>query len=770
MRFRFLLILLVILIPVIPVSAQSAPPEIVIETAWEEWFAAPGWAEFQVTLTNENSNWEGELRIFDKVDQVTYHQPLVLPAHSRKFYRVPVYASRSLTLRVELTNANGNVEYAQDIGLYSASEKRLCAVADMTGLIKAQMLKECGTTLLIQDLTRLPETAMVWDALSVLILNGVSTADLTAAQQEALLSWVATGGHLVLSGGAALPQTLSGLPQPLLIATPGAVQSFDGVNLSGQTFNGVSGGALTLSSLATPLVAVAGSPLAARQPLGRGEVDVISWDIVQTPSIEWLQMLWTADRIPAVHVALTQDMKMTSSYGDPSIAYSLLQVSQSALPGLSSWLVLLPIYILVLGPGTWFLVRRLRRPSLAWVIIPGWIVFSLIALALVLNGQFSQTFPFTHQVAFIFAPGDGLPARVLQGSATYAPRAQRISWTAEGISRHLLGNYTFENTYYGNSGDPYPFAIRYQDGADKMEAARALGVITWGTDGLTTLPRIAADFQIVVENRTRPLLTGALQSEFALSEVALVLGDGRYVAELTEDLAPGTVLDVRQPLTQTQPTYENFNRVCRGSNYLNSYVLSPLTASASNPDVFTAQLRDKPCYIVGMTKDVPFPILDKRGTNLLESCVLYTVPCPVQAHGDMEVTLQAITTQVEEGWMDESGTIYVSSVGTTVPYVIPAYLQLQRIESLLIQIQPSSWQSGTPFDPRTAIKELLFWDWEKEDWVKQPLPEDSTTKITLTAEQAARFYSMESGLKVRIKPKDSTGTNIILVIDLKGTW
>ncbi len=770
MRFRFLLILLLFLLFAIPVSAQSPPPEMTLELAWEEWFAAPGWVEVQVTLTNENSNWEGELRLLDTTNQVTYRQSLVLPAHSRKFYRIPVFAPNPQTLRVALSNATGDAESVQDIVLYNTGDKRLCAVADMTGLIKAQMLKECGATLLIQDLARLPETAMAWDVLSVLILNGVSTSDLTPAQQEALLAWVAAGGRLILSGGGALPQTLSGLPQSLQIATPGAIQVFDGLTLSGQTFDGASGGALTLSASATPLVTVAGSHLAAFQMLGRGEVDVVSWDIVQTPSLEWLQALWAADPIPAVHIPLAQDVAAaSSSYGDAPMAYSLLQMSQDAVPGLRQWLLLLPFYILVMGPGTWFVVRRLRRPSLAWVIIPGWIVFSLIVLALALNGQFSQVFPLTHQVAHIFVPGNALPARVVQGAAMYAPRTQKLSWEMDGASRWLLGNYTFGDGYYGSSGSAYPLEIRYQEDADRMETARALGVITWGTEGLTTIPPLTVDFQITVEGRTKPVLIGTLRSELALSDVALFLGDGRYVAELTRDLAQGVVLEVNQPLTQTEPTYTDFNRVCRGSNYFNPYAMTSLSASSSNPDVYTAQLRDKPCYIAGMTKDVPFPILNNKGTQVVESCILFTVPCPVQAHGDMEVTLQPVTTRVEDGWMDETNTIYVSSVGATVPFVIPSYLQLKSIQNMTIDIQPSSWQSGPPFDPKTVVKELLLWDWENEDWVEQSLPDDST-KIILTAAQAERFYNMESGLKVRIKPKDSAGTNIILVIDIKGSW
>ncbi|MBN2004075.1 MAG: DUF4350 domain-containing protein [Anaerolineae bacterium] len=769
MRFRFLLVLLILLIAIVtitPVSAQTPPPEMTLEMPWEEWLVIPGWIEIQVTLTNENSNWEGELRLLDANNEITYIQSLVLPAHSRKFYRIPVYAPRAFTLRTALYNTGGTAESVQDITLYGIGERRLCAVADTTGMIKAQMLKECGVTLLIQDLAKLPETPMAWDAISVVVLNGVSTADLTPEQQEALLAWVSTGGRLILSGGAALPQTLAGLPQSLQIAAPGNTQVFDGLNLSGQEFNGVSAGALSLSASATPLFTSHGTCLAAQQILGQGEVNIISWDIVQTPSLEWLQTLWIADPVPAVQVPMAQNT--STSYGAPPLAYSLLQVPQKTLPGLRRWMMMLPIYILIVGPGTWFIVRRLRKPSLAWAIIPGWIVISLIVLSLMLNGQFSQMFPLTHQVAHIYVPGNDLPARVAQGAVMYAPRAQKLSWEMDGDSRWLLGNYTFDNSYYGD-GEAYPFEVHYQENADRMEATRTLGVITWGTDGVTTVPHITADFQIKVEERRRPMLVGTLQSEMPLSEVSLFMGNGRYVVELTEDLAQGVILDVNQPMTQTEPTYTNYNRVCRGSNYLNSYAMIPLYASTTPAGLYTERSNKKPCYVAGMTKDVPFPVLDPRGTHLVESCILYAVPCPVQAHGDMEVPLQAVTDQTEDGWIDDAGTVYISAGGTTVPFVIPAYLQLQNTHSLVIKIAPPSWENDPSFDPRTSVKSLLLWDWAKEDWVEQPVPEDSKG-LTLTGEEAERFYSNEAGVKVRIRPQDTSGTNVSLSLSIKGNW
>ncbi len=764
LQLPVLLVFLAFLLPT-PISAQTPPPELILETAWDGWYAYPGWVEVQATLTNEGGDWEGELSFLDVSSEVTYRQPLVLPAHSRKFYRIPVYAHNVLYLRAVLRGAGGKTLAGQAIELYNPSHNRVCAVADATGLVTAKMLQECGVVLLIQDLARLPETPMAWDALSILILNGVSTSELTPAQQESLLAWVGVGGHLILSGGGALPQTLAGLPQPLRIVTPGTVQSFDDLDLSGEIFDGVAATPLTLSATATPLLTVDKAHLAARQVVGLGEVDVVGWDIIQTPGFDWLQTLW-ADDPASIQIPLTQNpTTIPPVYGNTSIVHHLLQAPRDAFPILRWWAPVILIYVLALGPGTWFAVRRLRRPSLAWPIIFGWIAFSLAAMSFLLGGQFEQVFPLTHQIAYIFAPGNGLPARATQGNAMYAPRSLKFSWEMDGASRWLAGKYLSDGGYYGN--DPYPLDIRNLAGADRLETAHALGVITWGSDEVVALPPLIADFKVEAQSAYKPVLSGTLRSEMALAEVSLFLGEGRYIVELTKSLEPGVPLDIYQTMTQTRLTYTGFNTACRDSADAGSWSTALLVVHPFNPSFYAEQLRGASCYIAGMTQSVPFPLTGVGGTRIAESCILYTVPCPIQVYSNTAgAALPPVVAQVEGGWMDPASTVYFTSTDTIVPFAIPDGLHLQSVQSLTLRIQPPPLSTDSAFNPQTFIAALALWDWAGETWAELPVP-DAVAGLVLTGEQARRFCDAGAGIKVRLTPTGAEEAKVTLLLSLE---
>ena len=103
------------------------------------------------------------------------------------------------------------------------SSERVCAYVGPRSSPLPARLANCGTLLQLQTLTELPETPMVWDSVDVLIINGISTSTLTAKTSEAMLAWVASGGHLVISGGLTLGLTTEHLPPLLAIADPGPV-------------------------------------------------------------------------------------------------------------------------------------------------------------------------------------------------------------------------------------------------------------------------------------------------------------------------------------------------------------------------------------------------------------------------------------------------------------------------------------------------------------------------------------------------------------------
>ncbi|MGC9358013.1 MAG: hypothetical protein ACP5GX_09105, partial [Anaerolineae bacterium] len=415
-------------------TAQKDGPTLEVTPVWESHARTEVWTELRVVLTNESNDWEGEIHVTHEAQPLTYRLELSLPAQSRKQYRLPLLVSTSAFRRLKVTLIQEeNAIAEQEIVIHSLPEEgRVCAFAYGGGLITGESYASCEAVILIQSPDTLPESPMAWDTIDLLLLNGLSTADLTPAQGEALLAWVAAGGHLVVGGGPALPQALSGLPDTLQIATPGAL--VDETN----TLN------LEPAPGAHPILQGAEDTLAVSAPVGRGQVDIVGWDLSNEDRRSWLEMLWMDDPVPALALPLIGASPTKTQI--PS--YSLASMPTSRLPGLWQWVVFIPIYVLLAGPATLIIVRRLERPMLAWALLPLWIVVGIVVLGAWLGGTFADTFPLVHEVALLSSPGPGLPARVVQGTAAFAPRARTLTWRTTADPRPLYVGQTPTSGFY----------------------------------------------------------------------------------------------------------------------------------------------------------------------------------------------------------------------------------------------------------------------------------------------------------------------------------
>lgn len=157
------------------------------------------------------------------------------------------------------------------------------------------------------------------DSLSTIGLAAGELAALAPSARSNLLRWVGAGGHLLLDDGASAP--VDGLPadwQPN--PAPG--------------------------------------PINLRKIAGQGEVRIVD-GAMATGRWAGLVEPTTASRPAGVDV-----------FGGDQVADSLAGDAGLRLPRLATLLGFLGVYILVVGPVTAIVLRRRRRPELAWVAVP----------------------------------------------------------------------------------------------------------------------------------------------------------------------------------------------------------------------------------------------------------------------------------------------------------------------------------------------------------------------------------------------------------------
>jgi hypothetical protein len=738
-----------------PLNAQTSSDTLTMDVslAWEGYIRQNLWTEARVILKNEGADWQGELIIHDTQNQVTYRRSVELPAHSYKQYRVPLFVKNSATPTITLQDAEGVRQQARiPLSGYGESSRVVISVDTRGPIIETAPSGLVDTHIWLPNLDGLPETPMAWDVIDVLMLNGVDTANLTPEQQEALLAWVSAGGHLIVGGGPALQQTLSNLAGPLHVAAPGDPRIFAQLPLESVTLSDVASIALTPGENATPLATVSGAVVAVRGTVGKGYVDIVGWDMTQPGSTNWLIDLWSSDPIPAITTPLTGGVFST---GSPNL-YNMMEIPYTFFSKLWGWLLLFPVYIFLMGPGTLILVRRLRKPILAWVFIPAWIVGALIILAVGLSSAFSHTFPLVHEIAIIAVPDAALPSRVVQGTAIYAPRIRRLTWNAAGAPRPMSGSFRMDTWY--SEGDPFPVEAHYRDNDATIQTRSPLGVITWGTEGLYDSPAIESDLSITLQDGLY-YVTGEIWSEADLRDVALLMGSTSYNITLTQTIPQETSVAISRPVTATYP-YGPYTNICgTTSSSYPSYGATPVL-----PSLYSASIPATSCYLTGFIDVVPFPANDIGGTHIQESCLIYSIPCPVQPQGKIETTLENAATKTENGWVDTyTHIVYGNAPGTTFEYTLPVYLHLNNIDKLTVALLPAP--EASVLTPLKDIEEASVWNWEKEEWMDYPPTED---EIVLTGVTARQAFDMLQGVRVRITPTDSAFT-VKLIITVEGT-
>lgn len=749
--------------------AQASVPEIDLQIAWDNHVRTPGWVELRVLANNAGADWTGELRITDSENEVVYVHALELPSHSRKQYRIPLFVDSAFGWTAALRQRGGATLAHELPPFRRPAPGRICVMADAQGLVAPGTGHDCAHTLLITHLADLPEVPMAWETIDVLLINGLPSAELTAAQAESLLAWVAAGGRLVVGGGPLLAQALDHLPAPLRVARAGEMHILDSLG-----WQDIAPDAAAIADADAVAVArlipitgevvwqAAGIPIAVRAQVGAGRVHILGWDLATPGSLDWMRRLWEGTRVPAMAAYGEGDFTRANldALTVPNRAM-LLNVPTAAVPAMWQWLLLFPLYMLVMGPGTLLIVRKLQRPILAWVLIPVWIFAALVLLSLALSGSFRRALPLVQQVAVAHVHDQDVPTHYLQGTAVYAPRNPRLQWASSGAARPMLGQYRFNS--WANRGDPFGATVNMRADAHTVRVEDPLGVLTWGEAGLYVPPKLETDLTIAA-HPAGLYLEGSLWSEVAVEHAVLLFNNG--LRELRVTLGPEVGPTRALSATLDTAYAAGYGHVCAriAQEHTPYYYYAPVLPMEEQHALLQ---QGHMCHIAVQVAGVPAPIQGMGGTHLGQSCLLYTIPCPAKIAGDTQISLQPLPQYSENGWMSERGEIYVHSPHTTVQFVLPIYIDFDVPERILIELDmPSHLRAGG--DIADHLVGLELWHWRTEMWHTFT---DDVLNGTLQVEAAAEYIDAIDGVRFRLTPYAGEGRLMLTAtVTVYGQW
>jgi hypothetical protein len=373
-------------------EAAAKQLQITVQVGYHNTVKLGQWAPVTVDLTNSGPDVNGVLEVQaasntgnggPPIGAATYQTPISLASGATKHVRTYVTQDVPGTVAVRVVQ-NGQVVASQESSVSNTYSSLMAGViSDQPSALDSLAIVRSGLSPLVVHLipAELSDSAPVLRAFDLLAVDDFATDTLTGAQRNALTDYVMQGGALLLGTGGSWHKTVAGLPAALLPmqVTGSTVLTSSSALGPGQVE--IATGAVTAGS--TVWLAEGGMPLLVESLVGGGVVEMATFDWTQDSITAWSG---TAALLRQALVRSTYGNSNGNSPGGPvmtkfgsstSIANKggALTNVLGNLPSLGLpawWLIgaLVLVYVLLVGPVNYFVLRALNRRALAWITVP----------------------------------------------------------------------------------------------------------------------------------------------------------------------------------------------------------------------------------------------------------------------------------------------------------------------------------------------------------------------------------------------------------------
>ncbi|GAB4490015.1 MAG: hypothetical protein Fur0016_17780 [Anaerolineales bacterium] len=344
------------------------------------------WIPARVTVENTGKDVQARVQVSypnRSNGQTAFGLDLPLPSGARKEFFLYTYPESYLQKLTVSVTENGRTLIKRDLNITCLSEKNLLVgllsdtPSNYTNLGDLKPLD--GVTRVVQlRQADLPDQAQGWQALNALLIANADTGQLTSAQRTALRVWLAEGGKLLVTGGANWQMTAAGLAE-LLPLTPESTRRVETLAELPSYFHATSpltgGATLSTGALhkdAQVLVEQDGIPLLTRRAIGFGEVYYLATDPGLAPLKDWSGMEAIYSHLLGAQIAPPRWAKWP--WQEEATGNALATLPELGLPSFLLVCGWLGFYLVIIGPVNFIVLRRIKRPELAWLTIPTLVV------------------------------------------------------------------------------------------------------------------------------------------------------------------------------------------------------------------------------------------------------------------------------------------------------------------------------------------------------------------------------------------------------------
>lgn len=445
------------------------------------------------------------------------------------------------------------------------------------------------TVFVPQDLADRVEGLGSFDALA---FSNVSTDSLTKDQQTALKNWVSNGGTLLLMGGIGWSKVKAGLDSSLLPFQvydyantkdlnalvemlgdkPAEALAQEAVVARGQVLRGASPLAIGGQSAGKNDA----SPLAVQRVVGEGRVIALAADLTVPPLTEWSETsrLWQNLLNYSAPLVRTASNDNSTQYSASNNYFQLVSsVPAVELPNLWPFFIMVSFYVLVIGPSNYLILRRIKRPGLAWLTIPVSIIVFTGAVFYVFVKSQSAGQALVNQISVIQADATTDVAQVQSYVAVFSPEDKyyQIKMDLPANANFSLYNPLLHPTnLFGPAEAPNTIL---EDGHEARVENFHVG--QWGVQGFnmqTDLNGHSYKLQADLHFQDGAIV-GSVRNNTGqhIHDAMLVYGDQLV---RIKDVDPGETAAVKVPLVAT---FDNTLSYCaNGYSSYNAYATNPV--------------------------------------------------------------------------------------------------------------------------------------------------------------------------------------------------
>jgi hypothetical protein len=678
----------------------------------------------------------------------------------------------------------------------------------------------------------IPDNAVGLRSIDAIVLSEVNTETLSNDQRQALREWVESGGQLILMGGNSWGRVRSGFSPSLL---PLDITNYSNLgNLSnlvmqnGEPLKDVPnlskpaafarGQAVNGSRVLSYLQEGQGTaPVIAERRLGAGRIVATALDLTVSPMLEWSnspqlwQDLFNYNITP--YNQLYSENNPQIKTGADMLSF-VSNISELRLPDVTPFFLLGLVYLLLVAPLNYVVLKKVGRLELAWFTIP--------ILGAVFTGVgfwYANLQPpgqvLINQMSVVQVGTDQENAQVRSYAAVFSPeeREYDIRPDSENTGRVLM------TPLIRNTGSSVPDAdvprTTVQGEQNRLDSYR---IGQWNAQGFSLEANVPArSFQVTADLQfAGDKIIGTIRNTTStpLRSTLLVLGD--TVMRFKEVIEPGETVSVDFTLPAPTAAVRGF---CQTATYSgsSSYVNMPSDRISAamlqdkrddkvlqNRANFIRKIYESGRYtplnnqrgldLIAWMDNNPLPLMVDEVTNQSKSNQVLIARLPVgfeTRSGDSRVILPSWSATPEFAStrsgqvafthrIDRTDMVCVPPGGTTVQLRLPVEPASFKVNNMTFYV--NSYNAQGRFDPNLPDSIELY-DFQAKGWKAIQISNSATqamggsnflsapNPVKNVIEDAARFADPVTG-KILLRLGNTAGTGAIFFqhnLEIEGT-